>query len=131
MKAANNDGVWGDHVSSLSFKVKPYPLLSPFAYAVYLLLIILSAYYVWAYMTRRKMLEQQLELEKEREKDLNELTQARINFFTSISHDLKTPLTLVIDPLKQLDSLIPMDAPYRSYVELISKNVVRIQHMIS
>ena len=131
MKAANNDGVWGDRVSSLTFKVRPYPLLSPVAYLVYVVLLLLSVYYVWSYMTRRKMLEQQLELEKDKEKNLQELTQARLNFFTSISHDLKTPLTLVIDPLKQLETLIPEDAPYRNYVELISKNVVRIQHMIS
>lgn len=131
MKAANNDGVWGDSISSLTFKVKPYPLLSPLAYVIYFMILVFSAYCIWVYVTRRKMLEQQLELEKEKEKNLQELTQARINFFTSISHDLKTPLTLVLDPLKQLDSLIPEDAPYRSYVELISRNVVRIQHMIS
>lgn len=131
MKAANNDGVWGDRISSLTFKVRPYPLLSPLAYFVYFMILAFLAYYIWSYMTRRKMLEQQLELEKEKERNLQDLTKARLNFFTSISHDLKTPLTLVIDPLKQLDSLIPVDAPYRGYVELIGKNVVRIQHMVS
>lgn len=62
---------------------------------------------------------------------MKELTQARINFFTNISHDLKTPLTLVVDPLKQLKQHLPVDAPCSDYVRLIEKNVGRIQRMIS
>ena len=48
-----------------------------------------------------------------------QLTQARINFFTNISHDLKTPLTLVVDPLKQLKEDRPVDEPGNAYVNLI------------
>ena len=62
---------------------------------------------------------------------MKQLTQARINFFTNISHDLKTPLTLVVDPLKQLKEHLPANAPGNAYVHLIEKNVGRIQRMIS
>lgn len=130
VKAANNDGVWGDAVSSLSFRISPAPLLSGYAIALYALILIALTVWMWNYATRRKMLEQRLEVEKERERNLSELTQARMNFFTNISHDLKTPLTLVIDPLRQLEKTIPSDAPNRKYVDTIGRNVVRIQRMI-
>ncbi len=130
IRGANSDGVWGDKVSSLSFWLRPSPLLSPVAYALYIILALLSVLVAWVYTTRKKMLEKSLEVEKEREKNLRELTQARINFFTNISHDLKTPLTLVVDPLKQLEKKLPEDAPYRKYVDAIGHNVVRIRRMI-
>lgn len=62
---------------------------------------------------------------------MKKLTQARINFFTNISHDLKTPLTLVVDPLKQLKERLPEDKSLNAYVHLIEKNVTRIQRTIS
>lgn len=130
VKASNNDGLWGDKVSRLSFRISPAPLFSGYAIALYAILLILMIFWLWSYATRRKMLEQRLEVEKEREKNLSELTQARMNFFTNISHDLKTPLTLVIDPLRQLEKTIPSDAPNRKYVDTIGRNVVRIQRMI-
>lgn len=131
VKAANNDGLWGDEVSSLRFEVSPSPFLSRWAYAVYAMLLLAVASFIWRYFTDRKIFEQRLELERIKEQNMKELTQARINFFTNISHDLKTPLTLVVDPLKQLKQHLPVDAPCSDYVRLIEKNVGRIQRMIS
>ena len=131
VKAANNDGLWGDEVSSLRFEVSPSPFLSRWAYAVYAMLLLAVANFIWRYFTDKKIFQQRLELERIKEQNMKELTQARINFFTNISHDLKTPLTLVIDPLKQLKQHLPGDAPCNDYVRLIEKNVGRIQRMIS
>lgn len=131
IRCANNDGVWGDRVSSLTFKVNPSPLASPWALVAYLVLLIAVTVWLWNWTTKRKMLEQNLKIEQERERNLRELTRARMDFFTNISHDLKTPLTLVLDPLKQLEKKIPEDAPYRKYVDTIGRNVLKIQRMIS
>lgn len=131
VKAANNVGIWGDEVSSIRIVIKPHPLLSPLAWLVYILLIGILVWTLWNYTTRRKMLEQQLELEMEKEENLRELNRVRNEFFTNISHDLKTPLTLVVDPLKQLEQQIPSDAPYQNLVSMIGRNVARIQRMLT
>lgn len=130
MMASNNVGLWSDKISSVDIIVRPSPFLSPLAYLVYSLLVLIAIWLVWNYTTKRKMLEQQLMVEMEKEKNLQELDRARNEFFTNISHDLKTPLTLVIEPLKQLDKQIPQDAPYRDLVTLIWRNVSRIQRML-
>jgi DNA-binding response OmpR family regulator/nitrogen-specific signal transduction histidine kinase len=70
-------------------------------------------------------------MEQLKEQNMRKLTQARINFFTNISHDLKTPLTLVLDPLKQLKEYLPEDKSLNAYIQIIEKNVIRIQRMIS
>ena len=131
VKASNNVGLWSDSASSVSIIIHPSPFLSIFAYIIYISLFILAIWMIWAYTTKRKMLEQQLQVEMEKEQNLQELDRARNEFFTNISHDLKTPLTLVIDPLKQLERQIPKDAPYRDLVTLIWRNVSRIQRMLS
>lgn len=133
VKAANNDGLWGEAVSSLYFEVKPSPLLSVWAYIVYSLLLVSVVYFIWRYFTNKKIFEQRLETERIKEQNMKKLTQARIHFFTNISHDLKTPLSLVIDPLKQLKEMLPRDQASNAgtYVRLIEKNVNRIQRMIS
>lgn len=131
VKVANNDGLWGDEVSTLYFDVKPSPFLSVWAYIIYSLILMYLVYFVWRYFTDKKIFENRLEMEQIKEQNMRKLTQARINFFTNISHDLKTPLTLVIDPLKQLKEYLPEDKSLNAYIHLIEKNVTRIQRMIS
>ena len=131
VKAANNDGLWGDEVSSLHFEVKPSPFLSVWAYILYLILLLYTVYFIWRYFTNKKIFKNQLEMEQVKEQNMRKLTQARINFFTNISHDLKTPLTLVVDPLKQLKERLPEDKSLNTYIHLIEKNVTRIQRTIS
>lgn len=133
VKAANNDDLWGDGVSSLYFEVKPSPFLSGWAYSVYTFLVLIIIYFIWRYFTNKKIFRHRLEMEQLKEQNMKKLTQARINFFTNISHDLKTPLSLVIDPLKQLKEILPDDqsSHANAYVHLIERNINRIQRMIS
>ena len=64
VKAANNDGLWGDEVSALGFRVHPSPFLSRWAYLVYAALLSAVAYFIWRYFTNKKIFEQRLELER-------------------------------------------------------------------
>lgn len=131
VKAANNDGLWGDDVSTLYFDVRPSPFFSVWAYIVYFVILIYILYIIWRYFTNKKIFANRLEMEQIKEQNMKKLTQARINFFTNISHDLKTPLTLVIDPLKQLKKYFSEDKSLNADIQLIEKNVIRIQRMIS
>lgn len=131
VKAANNDGLWSDEVSALHFEVEPSPFLSVWAYLVYSILLLLIVYFIWRYFTNNKIFKNRLEMEQIKEQNMKKLIQARINFFTNISHDLKTPLTLVVDPLKQLRERLPEDKSLNPYILLIEKNVNRIQRTIS
>ncbi len=131
VKAANNDGLWGEDVSTLDFLIKPSPWLTWWALALYALGLLALAGFFWLYFTNKKMYRHELAMERLKEENMRELTQARINFFTNISHDLKTPLTLIADPLRQLKEHLPPDSPANRYANLIDKNVSRIQRMIA
>lgn len=131
VKACNNDGIWGDQVSYLHLVVKPAPWLSTFALILYFVLILSTVYFLLKYFSNKKEFKYRLQLEKIEKQRLNELSQIRTNFFTNISHDLKTPLTLILDPLRQLEKTLQNDHNGKSYILLIEKNVKRIQYMIN
>ena len=130
VKASNNDGLWGDNVTAMEWTIHPSPFLSWWAKLLYALLLSAIVYFIWKYFTNKKIYQRELELEKLKEQNMQELTRARINFFTNISHDLKTPLTLIVDPLRKLKERLPADSPANKYANHIERNVSRIQRMI-
>jgi signal transduction histidine kinase/DNA-binding NarL/FixJ family response regulator len=88
-------------VSELTIRVKPPFLLSTPAILLYLLLFAVVAYLLYITMRRRQRRElaiKQLEMNLEK----YEMEEEKIRFFTNISHDLKTPLTLVVAPLEKI-----------------------------
>ncbi|SER97423.1 hybrid sensor histidine kinase/response regulator transcription factor [Pedobacter rhizosphaerae] len=131
IKASNNDGLWGNEISSLYFHVNPPFFLSWWAYSIYTLIGLGLLFFIMRYYTNKKVFKERLALEALKEQNMRDLNQARTDFFTNISHDLKTPLTLVLEPLKQLKETVQKNDQATGYMQLIEKNVARIQRTIS
>ncbi len=131
IRAMNSDGTWNDRTAQLQFRIKPSPFLSGWAVLFYAVFGFTMVFVVMKHLTDRRMLEQKLALEQVKEQHVHELAQARVKFFTNLSHDMKTPLSLVIDPLEQLKQTLSEDSPGMVYVRLIEKSVERIRRTIS
>ncbi|MFI3304041.1 MAG: response regulator [Rikenellaceae bacterium] len=103
---ASSDGVSWDEEGSCSLKIKVLPpwWLSAWAYVGYLLLIIFSIYLFVYYTRSRLTLEMQLRSEQSQRESIEQLNRQKTDFFTYVSHDLRTPLTLILSPLKQMIS---------------------------
>ncbi len=83
-----------------------------------------------------KLHEQNLEI-LEQKGQLEELSakaqlanEAKVNFFTNISHEFKTPLTLILAPLEEL-LLKTKNSPQSQYLNLIHKNVIRLLRLVN
>ncbi|WP_224998638.1 two-component regulator propeller domain-containing protein [Cesiribacter sp. SM1] len=72
------------------------------AYVIYTLLLILLFYGAMKYYTERVKLQNSLLLEKKQRQLEHDLNEERSRFFTSFSHELKTPLTLILAPIEDL-----------------------------
>jgi signal transduction histidine kinase/ligand-binding sensor domain-containing protein/DNA-binding response OmpR family regulator len=118
VKGANNDGVWNKTPTTLSITVKPAPWLSGWAYALYALIIILSFYgLIWIIQSKTK-LKNELKFEHIESEKNKEINQAKLEFFTNISHEFRTPLALILGPLQQI--LLDYDGNNAIYKRLLT-----------
>lgn len=95
VKGSNNDGVWNVEGDSLHIEVLPSPWRTWWAYLIYT--AALSA--ILLYIRRLILLRIKERNEKEKSEEINQL---KLNLFTDVSHDFRTPLTLIIGPLEKM-----------------------------
>jgi signal transduction histidine kinase/ligand-binding sensor domain-containing protein/DNA-binding NarL/FixJ family response regulator len=102
VKASNNDGVWNNEGRKLTIIITPPWYQTWWAYLLYAAVAggVIYAYII--YRDRQSKLKYEIKLahiESEKDKELNE---KKLSFFTNISHEFRTPLTLIINPVKEL-----------------------------
>lgn len=82
-------------------------------------------------MNQNKILEEQRDTQRELNEQLNAATQSKLVFFTNVSHDLRTPLTLIAEPVEQLavaDNLTPQQS---MLMKIANKNVKILKRLIN
>lgn len=84
-----------------------------------LLLVMIAAQAYWSYMKMREL-----------QRKLEETTAAKLNFFTQISHDLRTPLSLVVGPLEHVLEG-PLSPEQKQTLSLAGRNVVVLQRLVN
>ncbi len=136
VRAASANSDWGP-VRQLPVHVHPAPWLTWWAKTAYVLLIVLVAgLYLWQRMRRNRRLAEHLQRqvsvrtrEVEMQKKTVESLLARKNqWLAHISHELKTPLTLIIAPLARLQS--PSDPSQAKALNSVQHNARRLRDMV-
>ena len=85
----------------------------------------------------RELSEQKRQLEEQRDqlidlsKQLEEATHAKLAFFTNVSHDFRTPLTLIADPVDQLEASPNLNERERFLLRVIHKNVTVLLRLVN
>ena len=102
VKAANHDNVWTKKATNLSIIINPDPYKTWWAYVIYFALIFGFLFGLSWILQSKKRLKDKLELELISNQKNEELNKAKLQFFTNISHEFRTPLTLIIGPLQNI-----------------------------
>ncbi len=102
VKACNNDGLWNEDFSSLTVTILPPFYATSFAWLIYFVLFALLILYFRYSMLRKARNRFRLEKERLMAKRNHELDETKLRFLTNVSHEFRTPLTLILAPLDQL-----------------------------
>ncbi|GEP98948.1 hybrid sensor histidine kinase/response regulator [Chitinophaga cymbidii] len=130
VKASNNDGVWNDTGLTLRIKVLPPFWKSPLAFVLYALLILGALLLARRIVLERERLKYRMAQEQQEAARMHELDNMKIRFFTNISHEFRTPLSLIITPLEKIVKTAS-DAGLKSQLELIQRNARRLLNLVN
>ena len=128
--AANSDGVWNETGVSLKFSISPPWWKTAWAYLLYALIFGIATWCVVRFYISRSLLKRQVVLEHEHAVKLQELDRMKSRFFANISHEFRTPLTLIIGPLQKILSENEGGALAKEH-RLMLRNGQRLLRLIS
>lgn len=131
IKARYKNQAWQENYSTLTIQIHPPLWQTWWAKCFYIVCFVLFLLFVIRSYKRRLQLRNSLVLEKEKTKKQQELNEERLRFYTNITHELKTPLTLILGPLEDLQSDPKVQYEHKDQLSLIHKNSIRLLNLVT
>jgi signal transduction histidine kinase/ligand-binding sensor domain-containing protein/DNA-binding NarL/FixJ family response regulator len=128
-KGTNGDGIWTEKTAKLTIEVLAPWYLRWWSLMIWAGLILFIAYEIFDYLVRLEKLKQKLKFEQLDKERVHEMDQAKLRFFTNISHEFKTPLSLIIGPLEKIAEQ-NKSRETNKYFSIIQNNITRLQRLI-
>jgi signal transduction histidine kinase/DNA-binding response OmpR family regulator len=127
LTTANNDGLWSDEPLRLNIRRLPAPWLGPFALTAYIVLAFVALFAVFRHYDRQKQLKMALYRENFEKRQREELHQSQLSFFTSISHEFKTPLSLIL----AVTETLRREGLKEDYFRILDNNAGRLHQLVN
>jgi len=131
LRAFGVDGAESRNIKTLQIRVlRPWWLSNPALIAYLLVLILVLRFYRRSAILREQQ-KAALHLEKVEKERIQELNQQRLNFFTYISHEFKTPLTIIIASIEEFFELNQLPEKLKDSLAPIRKSAKRLEFLIN
>ena len=130
VKASNNDGVWNEAGRSLAIIITPPWWKTKLAYGGYLVLGLAILTGLWLFQLNRIRIRHQLEMDRLRAERYAELDELKSHFFANISHEFRTPLTLILGPIEKWRQRIK-DQELKQDLSLMQRHARRILDLVT
>src|SRR5690606_25946087 len=131
VKASNRDGIWGETPQRLEITVHPLLWKTWWAILIYVILIAVVVFFLISLRMERVKIKNQLDMERlarEQEKELSEL---KTQFFTNISHEFRTPLSLMSMPLESLSNVKNLPSFIGERVKMIKTSSDKMTRLVN
>ena len=129
--AANTDDTWNQDITSLDIQIKPAPWLTWWAFLSYALILFSVLFFYISILKAKSALKHKLELEQVETKKTKELNEKKIQFFTNISHEFRTPLALILGPLQQILENYKGDSETYKKIQTVENNASKLLQLIN
>ena len=130
VRGANSDGLWNEHPRSLIISVRPPIYKTWWAYSLYVLIFGLFLWGVRQYEMKRIVLKNRLNMKEIEGEKLRELSVLKSRFFANISHEFRTPLTLILGPIETLKQKIHGKTSL-NLLDIMQRNADRLLQLIN
>lgn len=131
VKATNSDKVWCTVPHQLQINILPPPWKTWWAYCIYIAVFLLLLWLTRYLGLRQEALKNQLTITKLAREQESELADFKERLFTNISHEFRTPLTLILGPLDDLLQRKKIEATVEKSLRLIQKQSKRMLRMVN
>ena len=131
LKGSNNNGIWCNTPARIMIIVKrPFLLSSPMI-ALYCICIITLLYWIIRKYNRRLERNNQEKIYKYKAAKEKEIYETKINFFTSMAHEIRTPLSLIVAPLENIIASGDGNLQTKDNLEIIKRNSNRLLKLVN
>ena len=129
--SSNYDGVWNDTAATYSFTIKQPWYLSTVAIICYVLFIMTGIYLIYRYLKWRWHMKMQLQFEHKETERLKKLDEFKTRIYTNISHEFRTPLTLISGPIEKQLSKPNLSEDDVKELSLVQNNSKRLLNLVN
>ncbi|MFR9634040.1 MAG: two-component regulator propeller domain-containing protein [Rikenellaceae bacterium] len=130
IKSTDETGQWLDSVTELHIRIFASPFGTGWAYLVYLIITITVGSIIWNMIRNRINLQRRLRFATFRSSQNKIMAQTKLQFFTNISHELLTPLTIIGCAVEQISQNQSSRSHIEEYFGVIQDNVTRLRRLI-
>lgn len=131
VKGSNNDGLWNEQGARIEIRILPPIWQSTPAMVLYVLVISLSGYLFISGSMRRYRRKQALAIEAIMAEEEKKNFQSKLDFFTTIAHEIRTPLSLICAPLEEIITSKDGNEKTHQNLSIIEKNRQRLSTLVN
>lgn len=129
--ASNGNEVWNKEECTLKIIILPPWYRTVWAYIIYVIIGISFLFLLMRFYTNRIKMKSQLENEQFERKQLEKLNQLKMQFFSNITHEFRTPLTLILSPLNSIINQSVGKNVQNDYLKIIQNNAIKLLELVN
>ena len=130
VRGSNNDGIWNEAGTSIKLVITPPWWSTWWAYTLYILFGLGLLYSLRRYELNRTLLKNQVKLDEVKLKEREETDKMKSRFFANISHEFRTPLTLILGPTEKVLSE-SKDNETKKQLSIVKRSANRLLGLIN
>lgn len=127
VKSSNSNGIWDENVQTVKVVILPPPWKTWWAYTLYIIVLVGIVWYIYRIIRNRIRLRNALHLREMEQAKSEEINHAKLQFFTNITHELLTPLTIISASVDELKQTAPA---YKEQYDVMTHNINRLIRLL-
>ena len=129
IKAGNSHNIWNETGISLHITVKPPWWLTWWAYVLYTLIILGFLILIRYLIIRKERIRARNKIERVKMEKDKELNKFKLDFFTKITHEIRTPITLIMGPIEKMMHKKRDDKEEQKYFQILKSNSEKLYQL--